>query len=526
VPLKKRVFGPGHPEYARSLHRLAVHLTQQGDAKAALPHLKEALKIYKESLGEGHPAWAACCHHLALLYQHLGDHKTALPLFKQALEATKLARGEKHAEYASRLADLAAFYREIGDFSTALPLLRKAVALHKAGPGESHPLSAATLNRLASLMLDLKDEAEARLLSDKALGFASRALHANALVLSDRQRLAAHASIRPLLDTALSLPGPKAYRHVLAWKGAAVLRPGRDIADPKVQKLILELQAVTSRLAALSASTTPRQETLRKLTEEQERLQAELHRRSARVPSGLQSIPPTPKELSGALPDGVVLVDYLFYDRSGIAFRDGKPNPVRHLVAFVSRKGKPTIRVDLGPAGQVDDALKTGRSALVQGEGVTPRGIGKHPVKLGVTSWQSDKGRAVANLIWSPLAKHVEGAKVVLVSPDSALATVPFAALPGKKKGTYLIEDLAFAVVPVPQMLPEMLKQKDKAKRLKPSLLVVGDVDYAGVATGPDCRVPSPRLRRCQSRSPPCSRGARSWTSARAWPRKRGYATR
>src|SRR5262249_36807527 len=56
------------------------------------------------------------------------------------------------------------------------------------------------------------------------------------------------------------------------------------------------------------------------------------------------------------------------------------------------------------------------------------------------------------------------------------------------REGTYLIEDMALAVVPVPAMLPGMLKRIDKAKRLKPSLLVVGDVDYdrAGAAVRAD----------------------------------------
>jgi CHAT domain-containing protein len=67
---------------------------------------------------------------------------------------------------------------------------------------------------------------------------------------------------------------------------------------------------------------------------------------------------------------------------------------------------------------------------------------------------------------------------VVLVSPDGVLGTVPFAALPGAKKGTYLIEDLALAVVPVPSAIPDLMKPLDKAARLAPSLLVIGDLRY------------------------------------------------
>jgi hypothetical protein len=41
----------------------------------------------------------------------------------------------------------------------------------------------------------------------------------------------------------------------------------------------------------------------------------------------------------------------------------------------------------------------------------------------------------VRKLIWSPLEKHLARAKVVLISPDEELASVPFAALPGEKPG-------------------------------------------------------------------------------------------
>src|SRR5262249_2052613 len=150
--------------------------------------------------------------------------------------------------------------------------------------------------------------------------------------------------------------------------------------------------------------------------------------------------------LSQALPEDVVLVDYLVYRRSDIRYRDGKPNRQHHLLAFVSRKGKPTARIDLGPALTVEAAARAWRKSLVEGQ-----------------SGQA-LGAKLKGLIWSPLEKHLTGARAVLISPDGALASVPFCALPGKKANTYLIEDVAFTVVAVPQMLPEMLRPVDKAK--------------------------------------------------------------
>src|SRR5262249_15138946 len=67
----------------------------------------------------------------------------------------------------------------------------------------------------------------------------------------------------------------------------------------------------------------------------------------------------------------------------------------------------------------------------------------------------------------------------------------PFAALPGAKPNTYLIEEVTLAVVPVPSALPALLAPVPKGTRLKPSLLVVGDVDFdsrEAVAAGADER--------------------------------------
>jgi CHAT domain-containing protein len=201
------------------------------------------------------------------------------------------------------------------------------------------------------------------------------------------------------------------------------------------------------------------------LTKEQERLQAKLFELSAEAKAASKAEALTPKALSEALPEGAVLVDFLGYPRSGVTYRDGRPNLMWHLVAFVSRRGKATARIDLGPADRAAEAVSRWRRLLLAGK--AGRALGAE----------------VKGLIWSPLEKHLEGAKVVLISPDGVLASVPFCALPGKKPGTYLIEDVALAVVPVPQLLPELLRPVDKSKRLKPSLLVVGDVDYDRTAT-------------------------------------------
>jgi CHAT domain-containing protein len=69
---------------------------------------------------------------------------------------------------------------------------------------------------------------------------------------------------------------------------------------------------------------------------------------------------------------------------------------------------------------------------------------------LGKKVKSSAAATRLRSLLWRPIEKHLGGAKVVLISPDGALARLPFAALPGRKAGSYLIEDVALAILPTP----------------------------------------------------------------------------
>ena len=66
----------------------------------------------------------------------------------------------------------------------------------------------------------------------------------------------------------------------------------------------------------------------------------------------------------------------------------------------------------------------------------------------------------------------------MLLSPDGVLSRLPFAALPGENRERYLVEEQAIVVIPVPQLLPELLQGSGESPEPNPSLLVLGNVDY------------------------------------------------
>jgi CHAT domain-containing protein len=75
-------------------------------------------------------------------------------------------------------------------------------------------------------------------------------------------------------------------------------------------------------------------------------------------------------------------------------------------------------------------------------------------------------------LLWDKLAPSLPGCTVVLLSPDGVLCSLPWAALPGSKPGTYLIEEVAIAQIASARQL--LLP----SARTGSGLLAVGGLDY------------------------------------------------
>ncbi len=451
----REALGSKHPDTADTLVSLASLHHALGDYRAAFPLFMEALDIHEGVLRKKHPHYYAALGDLAALLFDMGDHKGALPLFKEALALSE-GLGKRHPVHVTCLNNLARLRHAMRDYKGALPLYKEALALRKEAVGPTHPDYATSLNNLAMLLKDMGDHGAALPLAEGALSLNLAYLRDVASVQSDRQQLAALSLHRHRLDNLLSIRDGEgraaSAEHVLAWKGSLLLRQQRRrlflrlSRDPGSAAAAARLEGVTRALAALRSSPTATKERLDQLREEQDEAQAELSKLSAAFRATRERERVTPGSLAKALPEGAVLIDYLFYhDR---------------LTAFVLRRGRTAVRVDLGRAAPVEEAVREWRPLLTRG-------------KDGRV-----QSAVLRRLIWAPLEKHLEGTKVVLISPDGVLGTVPFAALPGKRSGSYLIEDIALAAIPAPSALPELLSPAWKEGRLPPSLLVASDLRY------------------------------------------------
>jgi CHAT domain-containing protein/tetratricopeptide (TPR) repeat protein len=329
LKIRKKVLGENHPDYAHSIDCLASLYMAQGDHARAEPLSLQALEIKKKALGENHPTYARTLDGVALLYMSQGDYARAEPLLQQALKIKTKVFGTNHPEYADSLHNLAALYRAQGDFARAEPYSRQALETERKTLGENHPDYANSLGGLALLYIAQGDYARAEPLVRQAVTIQCNQLEATAAIQSQRQQLAMLESVRPYLNGYLALAASQdqfstpAYRLMLAWKGMVfrrerLTRVGEQ--TPELAALFRQLQAVAGQLAKLAwATPDPQQaarwrETIARLSEKKEQLEADLSARSAAFRRA--KAPSTLEEIQAALPNDVVLVDFLEFWRA------------------------------------------------------------------------------------------------------------------------------------------------------------------------------------------------------------------
>ena len=487
LEIRKKVLGENHPDYATSLNNLASLYKAQGDYARAEPLFRQAIEIDKKVLGESHPNYnyAASLNNLAGLYKAQGDYARAEPLYRQTSEIFKRVLGENHPGYATSLNNLALLYWAQGDYARAEPLCRQAIKIDKNVLGENHPMYALSLSNLALLYKTQGDYARAEPLYRQALEITRKLVDATAVVQSPRQQLAMQQSVRVYLDSYLDLAVTRghstqlAYRQMLAWKGM-VLRRDRQVRaakqTPELTAAFSQLQKVATQLSRLAwATPNPKdeagwQDKLARLSAEKDRLEAELSAQSSAYRQATQQV--TLEELQIALPKDTVLVDFLEYSHHTPSDTKAgrKVSREDRLLAFVVRPDRPVEMINLGTVAPLQAAIDTWRTTF------------------GMSAQGASAGKLLRERIWAPIEAKLQGAKIVLISPDGVLGRLPLGALPGKEPGSYLIEEYTLASLPVPQLIPELVREEGR-KQLQKKLLLLGNVDYNAAPEKPETKI-------------------------------------
>jgi CHAT domain-containing protein/tetratricopeptide (TPR) repeat protein len=500
LAMRQRLYAPdrfknGHRDLVISLHSLGYVLHALGEPAKALPYYEKVLamnqRLYPtDQFKAGHPHLAFSLNNLGYVLQALGEPTKALPYYEKVLAMRqRLYPPDRfpagHPELAQSLDNLGMFLSEQGEPAKALPYVNRALAMwQRLIPSDKFPAGhvrlAFSLNNLGYVLEALGEHARALPPLKRGLEMHARLAARETAGASEAQALALLRSSRESRDVYLSVsldipgePGSEVYARVWPSKGQllrlvsrrhqAVLVAASGSAEVRLHwDRLQEIRRQLHHLAVESSKdATARDRRLAELSDEQEKLERDLAKQLPELERHRRLATLGPADLIGKLAPGTALIDFVRHAR----WEKGKFTGYRYQ-AFVLAPGQAIRRVDLGAAQPVDDAVASWRRGIDRGE------AGWAPQKL-------------KEQLWDKLAAELPpGTKAIYLCLEGDLARLPWAALPGSKPGTVLLEDLAVAIVPSGSWLLEQLLYPQPDADGPATLLATGAIDYGIPAVG------------------------------------------
>jgi CHAT domain-containing protein len=369
-----------------------------------------------------------------------------------------------------------------------LPLYREALAMCRAlYPKErypdGHPHLAGSLNNLAFLHRAAGEYRQAEPLYGEAVGVSRGLLLRYAELASEAEGLnylAAHPLYRDGLLSATRRLQAVVPVYDDFWDARAVLtrlqeRRHRDLMASRdkvtaalADQLRLARADLARRLLRPDRDPDKQRQAVQGLTDAKEDLEKRIAGKLKLAAPTAMTTPPV-KRLVEVLPADAAFVDFYLYtdwvQAPDVKGKKGEKWTPRY-VAFVVRRDRDVARVELGEAVPIERAWAEWHRALTAAR----------PEEQA----ERRAAAALAKLVWEPLRKELPAAlRTVYLTPDGVLHQVPWAARPGRKPETVLLEEHALCLVPHGPFLLERLGQaKPDATPSGGTLLAVGGVAY------------------------------------------------
>lgn len=477
VTILEAVLGNQAPESLEAIVLLANVMRAQNSLEPARKYYQRALSAYEQL--EMKEEAATVMLELGKIYRDRASYPIALEMFQSAIKILQETAQEDKARMASALGNLAQLYYEedkydladktyakalaeirdddnperpwllhnramlkyhLGDYESSRILYEDAKRLWIEMHGENHPFVATAVANIALVLWATGDQ-------DQAV---DRFLEAETLREEQMQRILAIGSeakrtayARSLLDdlnkvVSLCVVSVPCAASLSRFAGQMLLRRKGRILDALGQTFSLirenitandqvifnRLQVVRKQISDLITPMLVRKGSpqepgrLRKLRQEEEKLEAELSYRGALHRPGLQEV--FLEEVRNEIPDGGMLVDFVRFSvfepkRTG----EKQAWSGSHYAAMVLLRVGDIKWYDLGDAAAIDEQADK-LLAILRNDKSTQE------------EWQTEAAN-LYKLILAPLETCLHETHHLLISPDGKLALVPFIALIDQK---------------------------------------------------------------------------------------------
>lgn len=477
LALTEKILGPDHPKVARILNNLGLIQYRREDyISAEALHLR-ALAIRGKTLGQAHPEVGQSLNNLGLVYWKKGDYPKATESYQRALEVEERAYGPKSYMVAQALTNLGIMaketghydvgesyylraltikeellgkespelkvtveslgilYRDKGDYTKAESMFLRALAISETSLGKDSPETARVLRNLEHLYAAKGDTASTLKCFRRIVAIDEMDLPLNLAVGSERQKLAYFDSFSGQLEDFISfqaLQDPNdpeardlAASTLLQRKGRVLdasannLEALRNRSNAEDRALLDQLKDVTSQLANLVLGGAPRapiadrQKAIQTLTDQRDKLEGELNRRSMGYyqPGGAVTL----AAIRTAIPVDAALVEFSAYHpfdaKQSVESKKRFAEP-RYIAYVLTHEGAVRWK-DLGETKEIDVAVEAFRQAL------------RDPQRNDVR----ELSRSLDERVLRPVRALTGDATHLLLSPDGQLDLIPFEAL-------------------------------------------------------------------------------------------------
>ena len=152
--LQVEVLGEKHPDTLLGLDNLGQAYRDLGRFAEGIPLMERAYHARLEVLGEKHPNTIWSVNNLAVAYRQTGQPEQALPMAEQAYQQRVEVLGQRNLETLLSLGNLAAVYRDLGRKEEAVKLYEKAYELLSETRTPTHPDTLSSVAELADAYRD------------------------------------------------------------------------------------------------------------------------------------------------------------------------------------------------------------------------------------------------------------------------------------------------------------------------------------------------------------------------------------
>ena len=449
MEIAEKTLNPDDVTYIGAVANLGDLYSLMQDNARAEPLLERALAMVEKKYGPEHPVVAVPLQNLGIVARQNKHYTRALELLWRAEAIKEKSLGAGHPQTATLLINLGNLYHGLGDYQKELELHQRALHVLEAAAGPYHNLTLLATVGAAKAYTALGDTAHAVEYQARYEDGVEKNIDLNMAIGSEREKLTYLNSPWWQTDRTISLNVREAPNNAAARELAALVllrRKGRVLdamssnyaalrqrLSAEDRKLLDELEAANSKLARVALDGPAKmpageyRKQLDALEQRREALESGVSARSAEFRA--QSIPVTLPAVRAAIPPDAAVIEfaiYLPFDPKGETEFDSYGEA--RYVAYVLRARDGVQFQDLGPAKEIDGALRAFRQALRDG---TRKDV-------------SNLARDVDGRIMQPVRKLIGDAKQLLISPDGKLNLIPFGALVDEH-GRYLVEHYSIA---------------------------------------------------------------------------------